>query len=87
MAAEKTSAEVQAMTSIRIETTIEGETLYLPQLRPLLGKSVEIVVKELRPSANDAVGANWASPLAGTVTEYREPFAPAASSGEWEASR
>lgn len=34
------------MDAIRIETLLEGETLYLPQLRPLVGKSVEIVVRE-----------------------------------------
>ena len=34
------------MTAIRIETTINSETLYLPQLKPLVGKSVEIVVRE-----------------------------------------
>lgn len=34
------------MNAIRIETLLEGETLYLPQLRPLVGKSVEIVVRE-----------------------------------------
>jgi hypothetical protein len=35
------------MNAIRIETTINSETLYLPQLTPLLGKDVEIVVKEI----------------------------------------
>jgi hypothetical protein len=34
------------MSTIRIETHIESETLYLPQLRPLVGKDVEIVVHE-----------------------------------------
>lgn len=35
------------MNAIRIETTLNSETLYLPQLTPLLGKEVEIVVKEI----------------------------------------
>jgi hypothetical protein len=34
------------MSAIRIETTIESETLHLPQLKPLVGKSVEIIVRE-----------------------------------------
>jgi hypothetical protein len=34
------------MTAIRIETTIDSETLYLPQLKSLVGKSVEIIVRE-----------------------------------------
>jgi hypothetical protein len=34
------------MASIRIDTTIDSETLYLPQLKPLVGKSVEIIVRE-----------------------------------------
>jgi len=34
------------MSTIRIETTIDSDTLYLPQLKPLVGKSVEIIVRE-----------------------------------------
>jgi hypothetical protein len=34
------------MIAIRIETTIDSETLHLPQLRPLLGKNVEITIRE-----------------------------------------
>lgn len=75
------------MSVIRIETKIEGETLYLPQLTPLLGKTVEIVVTELPNRSEASVDADWVSPLAGTVVEYVDPFAPAASSDEWEANR
>ncbi|HYO24610.1 MAG TPA: hypothetical protein VEQ85_06630 [Lacipirellulaceae bacterium] len=46
------------MESIRIETTIHGDTLYLPELRPLEGKSVEIIVRER--------GMPMVSPGAGT---------------------
>jgi hypothetical protein len=35
------------MDAIRIETTLDSETLYLPQLKPFLGKNVEIVVQEV----------------------------------------
>jgi hypothetical protein len=34
------------MNAIRIETTIESETIHLPQLKPLVGKCVEIIVRE-----------------------------------------
>lgn len=64
------------MSVIRIDTQISGDTLYLPQLNALIGKSVEIVVTELpdqsQPSRND----KWISPLAGTVVNYIDPFAP-----------
>jgi hypothetical protein len=35
-----------SVTAIRIETTIDSETLHLPQLKPLVGKNVEIIVRE-----------------------------------------
>jgi len=46
------------MIAIRIETTIDSETLHLPQLKPLVGKSVEIIVREksgpvITPGTND----------------------------------
>ena len=34
------------MNAIRIETILDSDTLYLPQLKPLVGKCVEIVVRE-----------------------------------------
>jgi hypothetical protein len=34
------------MDVIRIETLLVDDTLYLPQLKPLVGKSVEITVRE-----------------------------------------
>lgn len=41
------------VSAIHIHTTIESETLHLPELRPLIGQSVEITV---RPSpSNDAL--------------------------------
>jgi hypothetical protein len=38
------------MSAIRIRKTIESETLHLPELKPLIGRTVEIVIEE-RPSA------------------------------------
>jgi hypothetical protein len=34
------------MDAIRINTMLDSDTLYLPQVRPLIGKSVEIIVRE-----------------------------------------
>ena len=34
------------MSPIRIETMVDGDTLYLPQLLPFMGKPVEILVRE-----------------------------------------
>lgn len=34
------------MTTIRIRTKVESDTLTLPELKPLVGKSVDIVVTE-----------------------------------------
>jgi hypothetical protein len=40
------SQEVRAM--VRIRRKLESETLYLPELKSLIGKTVEIVVREER---------------------------------------
>jgi hypothetical protein len=34
------------MNAIRIRKTIESETLHLPELKPLIGRTVEIIVME-----------------------------------------
>lgn len=75
------------MSVIRIETQISGDTLYLPQLNSLIGKSVEIVVTELPVRLPSNSNDNWISPLAGTVIEYTDPFGPAISPADWEANR
>lgn len=45
------------MESIRIRTKIESETLRLPQLKPLIGKPVEIFVVELALASREEVFA------------------------------
>ena len=37
------------MNAIHIHKRIESETLHLPELRPLIGKTVEIIVREEVP--------------------------------------
>ena len=41
------------MATIRITKHLDSETLVLPELRPLIGKTVEISVTEETPSAVD----------------------------------
>lgn len=47
------------MNAIRIRTTLDSETLHLPELRSLVGRSVEIIVLEdetapaIRPGTGD----------------------------------
>jgi hypothetical protein len=78
------------MQTIRVLTTLESESLTLPQLRPLIGKQVEITVCEA-PAGN---GSNRPPPAAGTerrpllgsVIRYDDPLSPVASDDEWESA-
>jgi hypothetical protein len=45
--------------TIRIRRTLDSETLHLPELRPLLGKRVEITVEE-EPAILPGTG-DWAA--------------------------
>jgi hypothetical protein len=61
------------MNAIRIRKKLDSETLHLPELRPLLGQTVEIIVLDedslagIRPG-----GADWAAfdRLAREITAY-----------------
>ena len=46
------------MKAIRIHKTLDSETLYLPELRPLIGRSVEIIVLEDNLTAPGGTG-DW----------------------------
>ncbi len=46
------------MKPIRVRKKIESETIHLPELRPLIGKTVEIVVTE-EPAAPAATEKDW----------------------------
>ena len=74
------------MQAIRIKTRIDSETLYLPQLRPLVGKKVEIIVLEEESAAlagnQNAEQERYA--LQGSVLRYDDPFEPVAEE-DWEA--
>jgi len=60
------------MDVIRIRTRIDSETLHLPELRPLIGKAVEIVVQEA-PSAQPAREADWEAFFAAAGNELVDP--------------
>ncbi len=76
------------MNAVRIHTTLNSDTLRLPELKPFLGKTVEIIVRE-EPAAPSAISAehSWVSPLAGSVLRDDDPLGPAVPPEEWEASR
>lgn len=47
------------MATITIRRTLDSETLHLPELRPMLGKTVEIVVREDKPSEPTSIPDRW----------------------------
>lgn len=52
------------MDAIHIRTQVDSETLYLPELKPFIGKSVDIVVQETRsavPGSGDWKAAERAA--------------------------
>ena len=59
------------MDAIHINTKLDSDTLYLPQVRPLIGKTVEIIVQEQAPTVEQTQnGRNpnrvtWKAALAG----------------------
>jgi hypothetical protein len=74
------------MQAFRVKQRIDSETLHLPELRPLVGRQVEIIVLCL----DDECRAELAStqfPLRGSVQRYDAPFEPAVTAGAWEAAR
>lgn len=48
------------MSAIHIRRRIDSETLYLPELRPFIGRVVEIIVLEEKPAADFEPGTeDW----------------------------
>jgi hypothetical protein len=43
------------MNAIRIRKKIDSETIHIPELRPMIGRDVEIIVLEDRPSSLDEI--------------------------------
>jgi hypothetical protein len=74
------------MNAIRIRRKLESDTPHLPELRPLVGKNVEIVVVEY-PVASSGDEPLPQVSLLGSVLRYEGPFDPAAPLDEWKANR
>ena len=74
------------MRAVKITRRLDSETLHLPELRPLLGKQVEIIILEtdLDSGAGDATSAR--DELRGSVVRYDDPFT-AGEEDDWEALR
>ena len=79
------------MQPVHIRTKLESEHLTLPELRPLIGKQVDITVREAAESPSNGGVKNGTPadryPLRGSVLRYDDPFAPAVAADEWEAAR
>jgi hypothetical protein len=77
------------MQTIRICRKLESITPHLPELTPLVGKTVEFIVRE--ESAEEVAPAenamSWVNPLRGSVLRDDDPFGPAVPPEDWEANR
>ena len=77
------------MQAIRICRKLESTTPHLPEIKPLVGKTVEFIVRE--ESAEAPLPAQdstaWVNPLRSSVLRDDDPFGPAVPTEEWEANR
>jgi hypothetical protein len=49
------------MTAIRVRRTLDSDTLHLPELQPLIGKAVEIIVLAESPAEAAPSGKDWSA--------------------------
>ncbi|HMO54577.1 MAG TPA: hypothetical protein PJ994_08745 [Tepidiformaceae bacterium] len=68
-------------TVLRIKRHLDSETLYLPELRDLIGQDVEITVST--GIDEEAIDDAEYAPLRGSVLRYDDPFEPGEE--HWEA--
>lgn len=66
--------------TVRIKRHLDSETIHLPEVRDLIGRDVEIVVR----AVEEAGPRLRRYPLRGSVLRYDEPFEPVANE-DWEA--
>ena len=64
---------------VRITRHLDSETVHLPEIHDLVGRDVEIVVREIRMVEVPAERY----PLRGSVLRYDDPFEPVAED-DWE---
>ena len=67
-------------TTVRIRRHLDSETVHLPEARELVGRDVEIVVRELQPTP----APTERYPLRGSVLRYEDPF-EAFPEDDWDA--
>lgn len=65
---------------MRIKRHLDSETLHVPEARELLGKDVEIIIREVESQ----IETKERYPLRGSVLRYDDPFEPVAEQ-DWEA--
>ncbi len=75
------------MNTIRICRTLESITPHLPELKPLVGKKVEFIVREEPSHDAPAMETPQVNPLRGSVLRDDDPFGPAVAPEDWEANR
>jgi len=77
------------MQAIRICRKLESITPHLPELSPLVGKTVEFIVREecAEETALPGNAQPWVNPLRGSVLRDDDPFGPAVPPEGWEADR
>ena len=75
------------MQAIHVTTTLDSETLSLPELRPFVGRQVEIFVWESLVPASKLPASQAPKSLMGSVLAYDDPLGPAVDAEEWEACR
>lgn len=76
------------MQAIRVRQRLNSETLTLPQLRPFVGKEVEIVISDVTPAQEAATEPQPKKfPLEGSVLWDDDPLGPAVPAEEWEANQ
>jgi hypothetical protein len=73
------------MYAIRIMKDVDSERITLPELKPFIGRKVEIIVMDGECSVS--VPSSPERSLAGSVVRYDDPFGSAVFEDDWEALR
>jgi hypothetical protein len=78
-----------SMQTIRICRKLESITPHLPELSPLVGKTVEFIVREEFTDETPATKNTppWVNSLRDSILRDDDPFGPAVPPDEWEANR
>jgi hypothetical protein len=69
------------VSTIKVKRRLDSETVHLPEVWELIGREVEIVVRDLTEEGGET-GDRY--PLRGSVLSYEGPFEPLPED-DWEA--